>query len=293
MVCDSIKSNPELQRNILKFIYGINYKYEGMLAHSFNRFYIATKFMLPSLKDIKFSNLNFDESCTYMNKKYAPHADSSKYLSELQMYCNKIKPFVSYYSKLIASYNTTVHNILANEIRPLLPRISKQKHGLFTTLVSGFIGLAYEGISSFLQKKCNNALQKAMIAMNDEGEFQHNRLLKLDNTMLMYRIYNAEMLEKLINTVQELLNVTSSYEKLFAGEHNPTLFRILYTNALGIQQYTFNSFLFLRIVQDKYISLYKELVTQLKSYIFAIRILAKGYLPTTLITPSKLQDILK
>ena len=132
-VCDSIKFNPELQRNILKFGYSINYKYEDMLAHSFDRFYIVTKFMLPSVKDVKFSNLNFDESCAYMDKKYAPHMDSSKYLSELQTYCNKITTFVSYYSKLITSYNTTVHNILVNEIRPLLPKISKQKHGLITT----------------------------------------------------------------------------------------------------------------------------------------------------------------
>ena len=100
------------------------------------------------------------------------------------------------------------------------------------------------------------------------------------------------MLEKLINTVQELHNVTSLHEKLFAGEHNPALFRILYMNALGVQQYAFNSLLFLRTVQDKYISLYKELVTQLKTYISAIRVLAKGYLPTTLITPGKLQEIL-
>ena len=63
-------------------------------------------------------------------------------------------------------------------------------------------------------------------------------------------------------------------------------------NALSVQQYAFNSLLFLRVVQDKYISLYKELLTQLRSYVSAIRILAKGYLPTTLITPSKLQDIL-
>ena len=32
----------------------------------------------------------------------------------------KIKPFVSYYSELIASYNTTVHNILVNKIRPFI-----------------------------------------------------------------------------------------------------------------------------------------------------------------------------
>ena len=37
----------ELQRNILKFGYGINYKYEGMLSHSFYRFYVMTKFELP------------------------------------------------------------------------------------------------------------------------------------------------------------------------------------------------------------------------------------------------------
>ena len=177
-------------------------------------------------------------------------------------------------------------------MRPLLPCISKQKCGIVSTLVSGFIGLAYEGISSFLQRKSEDALQKAMIAMNNEADFQHNKLLKLDNTMLMYGIYTADTLEKLINTVQEMHNVTSSHEKLFAGEHNPAIFRLLYTDALGIQQNASNSLLFLRVVQDKYVSLYKELITQLKSYVLDTRILTKGYLSTTLITPSKLQEIL-
>ena len=52
-----------------------------------------------------------------------------------------------------------------------------------------------------------------------------------------------------------------------------------------------NSLLFLRIIQDKYISLYRELVTQLHTYVFAIRVLAKGYLPNTVLTPKKLQRI--
>ena len=154
IVCHSskcIKIEPELQRNILNFGYGINYKYEGMLAHTFDRFYVVTKFMLPTIGDLKFSKLNFDDTCAYMNKEYAPNMDSRKYLTELRTYCNNIKPFVSYYSKLIDSYNKTVYNILQNEIKPLLPQISRQKCGIITTLVSNFIGLAYEGISSFLQ----------------------------------------------------------------------------------------------------------------------------------------------
>ena len=250
-----INIKPELQRNILKFDYGINYKYECMLAHSFDRFYIVTKFILPTIEDIKFSRLNYDNTFTYMNKEYTPKMDSKKYLTELKTYCNKIKPFVFHYRKLINTYNKTTHNILENEIKPLLPQISKQKCCIITTLVSGFIGLAHEGISSFLQRKHENALQKAADAMSNQASIQCNKLMKLDNTMIMYGIYNAETLERLINTVQEIHNVTSSHEKLFAGEYNTTLFRMLYMDTLGIQQYTINSQLFLRVIQDKYISL--------------------------------------
>ena len=59
-ICECIKFDLELQKNILRFGYGVNYKYEGMLTHSFDRFYIITKFILPSIGDIKFSNLDFD-----------------------------------------------------------------------------------------------------------------------------------------------------------------------------------------------------------------------------------------
>ena len=38
--------------------------------------------------------------------------------------------------------------------------------------------------------------------------------------------------------------------------------------------------------------MYRELITQLCIYVSAIRILAKGYLPNTLIKPAKLQEIL-
>ena len=62
-------------------------------------------------------------------------------------------------------------------------------------------------------------------------------------------------------------------------------------HSLGLQ-YSTNSLLYLRIIQDKLISLYRELITQLCTYISAIRILAKGYLPNTLIKPDKLQEIL-
>ena len=121
--------------------------------------------------------------------------------------------------------------------------------------------------------------------MNNKANIQHNKLIKLDDTMLMYGIYNAETLEKLIKTVYKIHNATSSHEKLFVEEHNHSIFRILYIHSLGLQQYSTNSLLYLRIIQDKYISLYRELITKLHTYVSAIRILGNGYLPNTLIKP--------
>ena len=92
-------------------------------------------------------------------------------------------------------------------ILPQIPR--EQKCGIITMLVSSFIGLVYEGISSFLHHKQNMALHKGVRAMDSKTTIQHNKLMQLENSMLMYGIYNAERLEKLINTVHNIHSTTS------------------------------------------------------------------------------------
>ena len=84
----------------------------------------------------------------------------------------------------------------------------------------------------------------------------------------------------------------SLHERLFAGQQSSLTLRSLYANAPGLQHYSINSLPYLRTVQDKYIALYRELITQLHICTTSIRILAKGYLPISLITPSKLREIL-
>ena len=104
--------------------------------------------------------------------------------------------------------------------------------------------------------------------------------------MLMYGVYNAETLvEKVINTIHHIHNTTSLHERLFAGQQSSLILKSLYANAPGLQHYSINSLLYLRTVQDKYIALYKELITQQHIYAASIRILAKGYLPISPITP--------
>ena len=152
--------------------------------------------------------------------------------------------------------------------------------------------MAYEGISCFPQHKQNKELPKAVNAMNDKANIQCNKYMKMDDTMLMYGVYNPETLEKLINTEHKIHNTTLSHERLLAGKHNLATFRVLYAHSFGLQHFSINSLLYLRIIQDKYKALYRELITQLCTYVSAIRMLAKGYFPNNLIKPAKLWQIL-
>ena len=61
----------------------------------------------------------------------------------------------------------------------------------------------------------------------------------------------------------------------------------------GINQYAVNSILFLTTVREKYVKMYERFLNQLKQYAQAIRLLSKGYIPNSLLSPSKLNIILQ
>ena len=87
--------------------------------------------------------------------------------------------------------------------------------------------------------------------MDSKTTIQHNKLIQLENSMHMYGVYNAENLEKLINTVHHIHNTTSSHERFIARQQSSLTLRSLYANVLGLQHYSINSLLYLRTVQDK------------------------------------------
>ena len=58
---------PKLKRNILNFGYGVNFKYKGMLSHSFDQFYVVAKFELTKVEDLKLTTIDFDSSCSYLS----------------------------------------------------------------------------------------------------------------------------------------------------------------------------------------------------------------------------------
>ena len=59
-----------------------------------------------------------------------------------------------FYKMQIKAHNITAHHILTNEVDLLLPKFNegqKNKRGIFSAIITSFIGLAFEAISSFSQ----------------------------------------------------------------------------------------------------------------------------------------------
>ena len=65
--------------------------------------------------------------------------------------------------------------------------------------------------------------------MDSKTTVQHNKLIQLLTSMLIYGVYNAETLDKLIDTVHHIHNTTSLHERLFAGQQSSLTLRLLYT----------------------------------------------------------------
>ena len=80
---------PKLKRNILNFGYSVNFKYEGMLSYSFDRFYVVTKFELPKVKDLRLATLDFDLNWSFLNGE-------EKHMTKLKRHCLRIAPYIGF-----------------------------------------------------------------------------------------------------------------------------------------------------------------------------------------------------
>ena len=57
-----------------------------MLVHSFDRFYMVTKFILPPIGDLKFSTLNYDNTCAYLDNRNMHDSESRKHKLDLMTF---------------------------------------------------------------------------------------------------------------------------------------------------------------------------------------------------------------
>ena len=115
-----------------------------MLSHSFDQFYIVTKFELPKTKDLRLATFKFDFECSYAN-----HTSSNTNYAKLLKYCMKIMPYAQLYQRQIQYYNQTAYDTLTNDIGKILPIFltnNRQKHGAILASILGSVASSVIGL---------------------------------------------------------------------------------------------------------------------------------------------------
>ena len=246
-------------------------------------------YKISRVEQLQFTTFAFNLMCSHLNISKSP-------LLRYIKHCRRIAPYVKFYKQQIDYYNWTAYNLSQNKIRLILPNFNNRKKRFLTTILDAVatkvIGLVFEGISSFLHHKRHKALQEAVNALNSRTNIDHNRVYHLEDTMIIYGKYNSDNLLELINKVHQMQIVTMWKEKIFVSEMNNWL-KCKLEDLHSEFDYSMDTVLFLTIIKEKYMRMYEKLINELRSYSKAIQILSKGYLPITLITPSKLEEILQ
>ena len=95
--------------------------------------------------------------------------------------------------------------------------------------------------------------------MENKVDMQCNKVFHLEDSMIMFRIYNSDTLEKLIETVHRMHNTTSWHERVFAGKLNHWF--EWYLSKDGVGHYAIHA-----TIRENYVRMYEWFIEQLKMY---------------------------
>ena len=131
LVCEAsaVSIMPELKQNV--------FRYEGMLEHSFDRFYVVTKVELPKVSDLNLTMFQFGYNCSHVasverivigfNFKV-----TNTILHIFRTYCRNLIPYMYLYKHQAEYYEKTVYNILEKDIGMILPKFGNTKSNMLS-----------------------------------------------------------------------------------------------------------------------------------------------------------------
>ena len=122
LVCgiSTVSIMPELKHNILRLGYGVNFRYEGMLSHSFDRFYVVMKNRnTQGIMDLNLTLFQSDYNCSHVvNIEKGTNFKIPNTIKDMfNVYCKNIIPYMYLYKHQVEYCEKTVHDILGKRYR--------------------------------------------------------------------------------------------------------------------------------------------------------------------------------
>ena len=163
---------PNLQLNQLRFPWGVNFKFNGLLHHNLARVWVVTKFKIPPRNRFHFPTVKLKPDCTFYargnsyptSRVSGPWTNrstvfSDHYKYDLRQLCEDSLPLFSLIESREDYHRHKLLELVEQDLYGTLQtyRTNGQQSRRFTSLVisavTGLVTLAVEGISGYLQNK--------------------------------------------------------------------------------------------------------------------------------------------
>ena len=201
--------------------------------------------------------------------------DGLGYIPGLQADQSNVKPIVH--------GNVTDTSILDREKRGFLA---------FLPLIGKVATIAVEALGSYLQRKRNKAIAKALEAIQSGRFLEKNHLYNLEKDFVMYGEYEVQSTDGMIKLLSNLNNRTVSLEDMLNGKLKQVTNRYL-IDYRGTEIFSNQVSMYVHAMTERYIRVPENLIHELRLLLRSIAILSKGYLSPQLFTPIDIVRISK
>ena len=310
--------NPHLYENQLRFPWGVNFKYNGILHHNLARVWIVTKFPLPAMNKFYFPSFNLHPQCDfnssssrglskpfngYLSSKGGanpPDSQSSLDLNWarpwLRHVCENSLPILSLVQRKDNFYRSKLqhlveHDLYGNLLSHRSAGRSKRFAAIVIPAIAGLVTLAVESLSGYLQNRCQKAMAKAMDALQQNQKLTFNQLHRYKDDLLLYGTYNLKSTESILDALQGLYHGQSSLERHITRIQDSDWPKVYLRRHTGLVSYVAELNFFLHSVSNKLDFLYSTMIDEVEALIKGIATLSRGRLPPELFPPSFLQNV--
>ena len=293
---ESASLSPDVQRNELRFPYGVNFKFNGMLHHNMARVWIVTKFPIPRFKDLELQDRDFVPECDFEIHSEDVQAWTNEYhyvTGWMHQICMSVQPQLKLLQEKEKFYKRELQQLLDEEILTALPALgpagrTKRFAAALIPAIAGLVTLAVESLSGYLQNKRNKYIALAVDALSKENGHNRNQLSRYRNDLLLYGEFSVNSTEGIIDTLNEMYSRQTLVEETVANLTKDWPAQYL-SNPAGTALYASHVATYLSTVTEKYLALLRDLLHDLENLVMAIKTLSEGKLPIQLIPPQMLQ----
>ena len=284
---------PQLGISDIRYTFGIMYDYRGKLMHGLNRYHLMVGLQIPEFnfgpitkaEEVR-DKMGCEQNSLVGNKTIQYNQHITKTI------CREIWSVFHENRLKEIEYQAQIKTIIEEDLPAILPNY-KSSGGRQKRFLTDLLGLAFQGINTYMNYRNGQKLQDAMEDIKDRQDHLEDNIVRVENNMMSLALTTVTEIEDL----REQLDISNRYL-----EEMVHMVTVISDEMLELEEkvkqnseallYLSNQLTTVIAVQERHMALYQQLLAELDHFMDALDKLSTGSLSHTVIPPHLLKTYL-